>query len=121
MRSHEHELDAEIARKKLRLAVFGEVDKDEFNARGPELEQMYRQDILIPESVNRWAHRTDQDLANAKETFVITIFEKDIEVAEEYKKGVQVGNKTVLLSDLRREEYVTIINLQNQKKKLSQS
>lgn len=121
MRSHEQDIHAEIARKKLRLAVFGAVDKNELNTRGPELENMYRQqeDVLVPESTERWAQRTNQDPPSVREEFVIGIFEKDIETAEKYKQGVEVKGKKVTLPDIRQKEYIDVINLQNQLNKRS--
>ncbi len=119
MRNHEHELHAEIARKKLRLAVFGAVDKNELNILGPGLENMYRQHekVLVPKSVTKWANNLGKEPTAAKKEFVMTIFEKDIEIAEKYKKGIDVAGQIITLSDVRREEYVEIINLQNRMSK----
>ena len=97
------ETNAAVIRHTARIKVFGAVQRGD--ALQPVLEHyICNENAIVPLSVRRWAERVKTDPNVAVRDEVVTLYSRDMKIAERFKEGVEIGGEIVSLSGLIRRE-----------------
>src|SRR6266498_3267059 len=87
-------LNNEHTRHQARVLVFSAVVHEKDTQDALDFYQEHIREI-VPDSLDRWARRTNKNVEEERNKEVIRLFQRDKEVGEKYLKGVRQGEEII--------------------------
>jgi hypothetical protein len=110
------ETDPRAIRIQARIETFSAVVRDD-GLDAARVFYLQNRDNIVPANVVRQAEQAGEDPTKAVEREAVTLFERDVRVAQRFDEGVKIGEQTLYLGDLIAQERGKLFELRQSRLK----